>query len=58
MSIAVVYHYCSRYLHVQELRGRRYFDKEVEVFNNILLNIFFSLNALFIHLLSSLSEVS
>ena len=41
MSIVVVNNYCSRRLHVQEFRGKRYFDKEVEVFHSILLKSFF-----------------
>ena len=41
MSIAVVNNYYRKRLHVQEFRGKRYFDKEVEVFNSILLKLFF-----------------
>ena len=41
MSIAVVNNYCRKRLHVQEFRGKRYFDKEVEAFNSILLKLFF-----------------
>ena len=44
MSIAVVNNYCRKRLHVQEFRGERYFDKEVEVFISILLKIILSLN--------------
>ena len=51
MSIAVVNNYCSKRLHVQEFRGERYFNKEVEVFTSILLKIILSLNLhYFIHL--------
>ena len=41
MSIAVVNNYCRKRLHVQEFSGKRYFDKEVEAFNSILLKLFF-----------------
>ena len=53
MSITVVQNYCSKRLHMQEFSGKIYFDKEVEVFNSILLKLFFfSKCALFIHLSS------
>ena len=48
MSIAVVNNYCSKRLHLQEFRGKRYFDKEVEVFNSILLKLFFSPNVYYL----------
>ena len=41
MSIAVVNNDCSRRLHVDKFRGKRYFGKEVEVFHSILLKFFF-----------------
>ena len=41
MSIAVVNNYCRKRLHVQEFRGKRYFDKEAGVFNSIPLKLFF-----------------
>ena len=41
MSIAVVNNYCRKRLRVQEFRGKRYFDKEVEAFNSIQLKLFF-----------------
>ena len=41
MNIAVVNNYCRKRLRVQEFRGKRYFDKEVEAFNSILIKLFF-----------------
>ena len=49
MSIAVVNNYCSKRLHLQEFRGKRCFDKEVEVFNSILLKLFFFLQMCIIY---------
>ena len=41
MSIAVVNNYCRKRLRVKEFRGKKYFDKEVEAFNSILIKLFF-----------------
>ena len=41
MNIVVVNNYCRKRLRVQEFRRKRYFDKEVEAFNSILIKLFF-----------------